>query len=107
MAKKVEKDILKVVGVKAGTIALFEGVLAGAFGLAIAILHSLKATVSIAQETDRLLTGLTLGVATGIVSIIVIPLIYFAIGWIVGYLHALVFNAIVRETDGIVVYTKK
>ncbi|MFZ1360714.1 MAG: hypothetical protein WAS27_01625 [Candidatus Saccharimonadales bacterium] len=107
MAKNVDKNALKIVGVKASTIALFEGVLAGAIGLVIAVVYSLRATVSLTQETNSLLAGLTLGTAAGIISIIVVPLVYFAIGWIVGYLHAFVFNSVVRGTEGIVVYTDK
>lgn len=107
MAKTSDKNALRIVGVKANTIALFEGVLAGAIGLVVAILHSLRATIHLTQETNSVLAGLTLGVTAGIVSIIVVPLVYFAIGWVVGYLHAIVFNAVVSQYEGIVVYTEK
>lgn len=54
-----------------------------------------------------MLAGLSFGFATGIVSIVVLPLVYFAIGWLIGYLHSWIFNAIVGETSGIVLYRKK
>ncbi|MGB4956989.1 MAG: hypothetical protein WBO49_00900 [Candidatus Saccharimonas sp.] len=51
--------------------------------------------------------GVSFGLATGIVSIVVLPLVYFAIECLIGYLHGWIFNAIVGETSGIVLYTKK
>lgn len=107
MSKNSDRNALKIVGVKANTIALFEGVLGAAIGLVVAVLYALQATVHLTHATSSVLAGLTFGMAAGIVSIIVLPLVYFGIGWLIGYLHAWVFNAIVRESEGIVVYTEK
>jgi hypothetical protein len=42
------------------------------------------------------------GLATGIVSILVIPLVYFGIGWVIGVVQGWVFNVIVGAAGGLV-----
>ncbi len=99
MAKKGNK---KVVGIKSSTLAVFEGTFMGILGLGVAILHSLRATVDVANETQSVLGGLAFGLATGIVSIIVLPLVYFGIGWVFGYLHGFIFNVVAETSGGLV-----
>jgi hypothetical protein len=89
----------RVVGIKSSSLAMFEGAFGAVIGLGIAILYSLRSTVEVAQATDSLLSGLVFGLAAGALSIIVIPFVYFGIGWIVGYLHGFVFN-VISETSG-------
>ncbi|MEI6480691.1 MAG: hypothetical protein WCO19_00105 [Candidatus Saccharibacteria bacterium] len=98
MAKQTYK---KITAVKASSIAMYEGTFASIIGLLVAIMSSLNTTVTIAKTTESTLKGLTFGIATGIVSIIVVPFIYFGLGWIVGYLHGLVFNAVAQSSGGI------
>lgn len=98
MAKQTYK---KITAVKASSIAMYEGTFASIIGLLVAIMYSLNTTVKIATTTESTLKGLTFGLATGIVSIIVVPFIYFGLGWIVGYLHGLVFNAVAQSSGGI------
>jgi len=98
MAKNTYK---KITSVKASSIAMFEGTFAAIVGLLVAVMLSLNSTVEIAANTDSTLRGLSFGLATGIVSIIVVPFIYFGLGWIVGYLHGLVFNAVAQTSGGI------
>jgi hypothetical protein len=74
----------------------------GILGLGVAILYSMRTTVDIAAATDSVLSGLAFGLATGVVSILVLPLIYFGIGWIFGYLHGFVFNVIAESSGGLV-----
>lgn len=107
MALQSSQKEVAVVGVKASSVALFEGTLAGAIGLVVALLYALRVSVHLTAETNSVLAGLTFGLGAGIVSVIVLPLVYFALGWFIGYVHAWVFNAIVSETSGIVFYTKK
>lgn len=95
------KGFKNITGVKASSIAMFEGTFAFALGLVIAILRSLETTVKIADSTNSVLTGLAFGITAGIVSIIVVPFIYFGIGWVVGYIHGWVFNLIVANSGGI------
>lgn len=92
----------RVTGIKTSTLAMFEGTFAAVLGLGVAILHSLRNTVEMADATDSVLTGLTFGVATGIVAILVVPLLYFAIGWVIGAIHGFVFNVIAETSGGLV-----
>lgn len=107
MVQLLSKKEVTVVGVKASTVALFEATLASAIGLFVAILFALRTTISLTNETNSVLAGMSFGLAAGVVSIIVLPLVYFAIGWIIGYLHGWIFNVIVGETHGITLFTKK
>jgi hypothetical protein len=95
------KSKLKVVGVKASSIAMFEGTLGSIIGIALAVMYSLNTTLELAASTNSVLTGLAFGVGTGAVSIIVLPLIYFGLGWIVGYFHGWLFNAVASNSGGI------
>ncbi len=92
----------KVTGVKSSTVAMFEGVFAAILGLGVAILYSLQSTITYTQETERLLGGMVFGVSVGIISMIVVPLVYFAIGWVIGYFHGFIFNVVAENSGGIV-----
>ncbi len=100
MANKTNKRVL---GIKSSTLAVFEGTFLGIIGLGIAILHSLRTTVEIAESTQSVLSGLAFGLATGVVSIIVLPLIYFGIGWIFGLMHGFIFNVVAETSGGLVI----
>lgn len=93
----------KITAVKAESIAMYEGTFAAVLGLFVAVLHSLNTTVQIADSTNSTLAGLSFGLATGIVSLVVVPLVYFGLGWLVGYAHGIIFNAVARTSGGIVV----
>lgn len=101
MVKKTTNNT-RIVGVKSSTVAMFEGVFAAVLGLGVAILYSLQNSVDIATQTQSVLGGLVFGMAAGIVSIIVIPLVYFGLGFIVGYVHGFVFNVIAESSGGLV-----
>ncbi len=98
MATKVNS---RVIGVKSSTLALFEGVFAAVLGLGTAILWSLGSTLQYGQATGSVLQGLAFGLTAGVVSIVVLPLIYFSFGWIIGYIHGFVFNVISETSGGI------
>ncbi len=100
MATKTNKRIN---GVKTSTWAMFQGVFFGILGLGVAILHSLRTTVEYTEQTNSVLSGFAFGLATGIVSILVLPLIYFGFGWIIGYVQGFIFNVIAETSGGIVV----
>ncbi len=95
------KSNLKIVGIKPSTVAMFEGVFFAIVGLGIAIFHTLSNTFAFAQATDSVFAGLAFGMATGIVSIIVVPFVYFGIGWLIGYLNGWVINAVMATSGGI------
>lgn len=100
MAKVENKRIVRI---NAATVAMFQGTFAAILGLGVAVLHSLKATVHVAQSTDSVITGMTFGLAAGIISIIVVPLLYFALGWVVGFVQGWAYNVILGASGGIVV----
>lgn len=93
----------RITGVKTSSLAMYEGVFAAILGLGIAVMYSLRNSVEIANSTDSVLAGLAFGMTAGIVSILVLPLIYFAFGWVIGMLHGFVFNVISETSGGIVV----
>ncbi len=97
-----KKNNTRVVGIKTSTLATFEGTFFGIIGLGVAIMHSLRTTVEVAESTQSVISGMAFGLATGIVSIIVLPLIYFAIGWVFGALHGFVFNVVAESSGGLV-----
>ena len=104
MAKVVNQ---RIVGIKATSLATFEGTFLGIIGLGVAILHSLNATVDMAAQTESVLAGMAFGLATGIVSILVLPLIYFGIGWVFGLIHGFIFNIVSESSGGILVHTEE
>ncbi len=100
MAKVNEK---KLVGVKATSLAMYVGTFWGIVGLVVAVLHSLRNTVEFAKETESVLNGLAFGLVTGIVAFIILPLVYFAIGWLIGLIQGWVFNVVAETSGGITV----
>ena len=93
---------LKVTGVKPSTVALFEGTFLSMIGFAVAVLYSLQRTVELADATQSVLRGFAFGLGAGIVSVIVLPLVYFGIGWVLGYLHGWILNAVLKSSGGVV-----
>ena len=93
----------RITSVKATTLALYEGVFAALIGLVIAFIVGLKSSIDVAQQTESVLGGLTFGLTAGVVTIIVVPLIYFGIGWIIGLIHGFVFNIVSQTSGGIVI----
>ena len=73
-----KKSSIKITGVKASTIATFEGTLGAILGLGVAIINSLDRTVNLAEQTNSVLAGL-----------------YF------GYIHGWIFNVVIGQSGGI------
>lgn len=95
-------DLKKLVSIKSSSWALFQGSFASVLGLGVAILYSLKGTIQVAASTDSVLTGMAFGLAAGAISIIVLPTIYFAFGWIIGLVQAWIYNTILGLSGGVV-----
>jgi hypothetical protein len=91
----------RVISVKPTSVAIYQGIFASIIGLSAAVLSSLRNSIEIAENTENLLAGLTLGVATGTLAILVVPLIYFGIGWIIGLVQGLVLNFLIEASGGI------
>jgi hypothetical protein len=88
-------------GIRPTSVAMFEGTFGAVLGLAVAILYLLRGTVVYTQATDSLLQGLLLGLTVGAFSIIVLPVVYFIIGWVFGIVNGFVFNLILQASGGL------
>lgn len=93
----------RIVGIKPTTFAMFQGTFAALVGFGIAILYSLKESFAVTEQTSSVLTGLAFGLSVGIVSMFVLPLIYFAFGWLVGLIQGWLFTVVASVSGGIVV----
>lgn len=102
-----KQDHVKIVGLRASTLALFQGTFGAVVGFIVAVLFALRATIHLGQSTESVLGGLSFGIGAGIVSVIVLPFVYFALGWVTGYIQGWVFNAIARNSGGIEIFTEK
>ncbi len=91
----------RVISIKPTSIAMLQGTFASIIGLWVAIVFSLNNTVDIANSTQSVLAGLTFGVASGAAAIIVIPLVYFGIGWIVGLIQGWIINFVIESAGGV------
>lgn len=98
MAKQEKK---RIIGVNASTVATYYGTFGAIVGLTIAVIHSLRTTIDIASDTQSVVSGLAFGLTTGIVSILVLPLIYFGIMWVIGYVNGFIFNVVASSSGGI------
>lgn len=90
-----------VINVKPTSVAMLEAVFGAIVGLTIAILFSLRSTVDIADSTGSVLAGLSFGLAGGALAILIVPLVYFGIGWIVGLVHGFVLNLLIETAGGV------
>lgn len=99
MAKSTQKRLTHI---KETTWATFQGSFLAIIGLGVAILHSIDSVARVAETTDSVLRGMAFGLATGLVSIIVLPLLYFAFGWVIGLVQAWVFNVVLSTSGGVV-----
>lgn len=91
----------RVVRIKATSLAAFQGVFWAVLGLGVAILRSLEASVDVANSTDSLLNGMVFGLAAGALSIVVVPLVYFGLGWVVGFVQGWIFNVVLGASGGL------
>lgn len=107
MAKAVEGKNVRVIGIKPSTVGALQGTLFALVGLVTAIGYSMSKSIDFAETTDSVLRGLTFGLAHGFVSILVVPVIYFAVGWLIGFLQGFVLNALVHLSGGLVVKTEE
>lgn len=99
MAKTTTRRVTRI---HATTLATFQGTFASLIGLGVAILFSLQTTIQTAQATESVLRGMAFGLTAGVISIIVLPFVYFVFGWVIGLLQAWVYNAVLGAAGGIV-----
>lgn len=92
---------VRIHNVRPSTIAAFEASFGAILGLVIAFMAWIGTTVQYTQATDSLLSGLLMGMTAGVLTLMILPLIYAAIGWVVGYVQALIFNLVIATSGGI------
>ena len=100
-----ESRHVKLTGIKATSLAMFEGVFGLILGIGVALMAWLGGTVGYTQSTNSLLQGMILGMGVGLLTLIVVPIIYFVAGWVLGWIHGLVFNLVAGAMGGIEVAT--
>ena len=105
MAKK-DGSLVRVVGVKATTVGMLQGTFFSLLGIITAVSYTISAGVKFAESTESILRGLTFGLAHGFVAIILVPVIYFVAGWILGTVYGWILNALLGSSGGIVLETQ-
>lgn len=98
MAKVSDKRLTRI---SPTSFANLQGTFFAIIGLGVAILHSIQATVDVADSTESVLRGMAFGLATGVVTVLVLPLLYFAIGWVFGVIQGWVYNVILGAAGGL------
>ena len=83
------------------TLAIFEGGIGALWGLALSMVVFIQVSVFGAALTDNMLQGLMFGFSATAASLVLIPLFYFGIGWVLGYMHALISNVITQSLAAI------
>lgn len=99
-------SLLRVTGLKATTLGMLQGTFFALVGLVVAVSYSFTSIVKFTESTESILRGMTFGVAHGIIAILVIPLVYFFVGWIIGFLYGVIINALLESSGGLVLKTE-
>lgn len=98
-------SLTRVIGIKPTTVGALQGTFFALLGLVTAVSYTISASVEFTESTESILRGLTLGFAHGFVAIILVPVIYFAVGWVIGFIYGYVLNTIIRSSGGLVIET--
>jgi len=99
---------MKITAVNPISLGTFVGAFYAIIGLVIGIVIAFGSTLAawFGQAGISFLQGLGLGLAVGIFSIILIPIIYFIIGWIQGVVFGFIFNIVTSYMGGLEIETK-
>lgn len=100
MAKSSEKKLTRI---NPWSFANLQGTFFAIIGLGVAILHSIQSTIDVAESTESVLGGLAFGLTAGVVTVIVLPLLYFAFGWLIGIVQGWAYNVILGAAGGLVI----
>ncbi len=99
-------SLLRITGLKATTLGMLQGTFFSLLGLVVAVSYSISAVATFTESTESVLRGLTFGLAHGFVAIIIVPLIYFVAGWVLGFLYGVIINALLESSGGLVLKTE-
>lgn len=92
--------------VKPTTFAFFVGMMGAVIGVIVALAAWLSGTIAYTDATNSLLQGLLLGLGVGFLTLIFLPMIYFAVGWLVGQVQGVVINMALNWMGGLEVGTR-
>jgi vacuolar-type H+-ATPase subunit I/STV1 len=93
--------------IKPMTLALFLGVMGLVFGLALAVVVLIRSAAVATTATDSFLQGLMFGLGSSALVLLVAPAIYFAVGWLAGYIDALIVNLVLSWSGGVEFYVSE
>jgi hypothetical protein len=100
-----EKQV-SLTSVKPTTVAFFVGMMGAVVGVIVALAAWLSGTIAYTDATNSLLQGLLLGMGVGFLTLIFLPMIYFAVGWLVGLVQGVVINMALNWMGGLEVGTR-
>lgn len=92
---------LTIRSVKPTSLALFVGVAWALVGLVIALIAALGGSLAFGDATNSFIQGLLFGLTAGLFTIVLLPIIYFAVGWLVGVIYGWLFNVVAGLSGGI------
>jgi hypothetical protein len=92
---------IRIKGVTPSSVALFTGTLSLIVGLVLAVAAMFEIWAAGTVASDSILAGLLFGMSTGILALIVVPLAYFGVGWLVGYVQGLILNVALAMMGGV------
>lgn len=94
---------MKITAVNPVSLGTFVGTFYAIIGLVIGLVIAFGSTFAVwfGQSSVTFLQGLGLGVAVGIFSVVLIPIVYFIIGWIQGAVFGFIFNVATSYMGGL------
>ncbi len=101
------REGLTIKSVKPTSLALFVGVAWGLIGLTVALIAAVGWSIAFGETTDSFIKGMLFGMTAGLMTVILLPLIYFAIGWLIGVVYGWLFNVVAGLSGGIEFNTKE
>jgi hypothetical protein len=88
-------------GLSPTSVAMFEGVFGAILGLVVAVMYLIGGTIAYSDATNSLLQGLLLGMGLGAFALLIYPMLYFAIGWLIGIVHGFFINLVLQSSGGL------
>ena len=99
---------MKITAINPISLGTFVGTFYAIIGVFIGLIIAFGSTFAVwfGQASISFLQGLGLGVAVGLFSVILIPIIYFIIGWVQGVVFGFIFNIATSYMGGLEIETK-
>jgi len=99
---------MKITKINPVSLGNFVGTFYAVIGVAIGLILAFGSAFSVwfGVEGWNLLRGLGFGLAVGILGVVILPFIYFIIGWIQGAVFGLIFNVATSYMGGLEVETE-